>query len=147
MVLQDSFTLVQYQYGEAYAASAAKKLIFRLAMQDKARHIAYGLAHLKYVLLHRVDRRQELERYLDKGEALLVADDRDTATREAFAILLAGGKDKIQEGLKKYEEMRARQVQQYLDRLRWATIERQERLNPALRAYVQQPEQAAAPAG
>ncbi|MDZ4278355.1 MAG: hypothetical protein U1B78_04370, partial [Dehalococcoidia bacterium] len=75
MVLQDSFTLVQYQYGEAFARNPAEAMIFRLAMQDKARHIAYGIAHLRYVLLHRDDRRAELERYLDKGEAMLVADD------------------------------------------------------------------------
>ena len=137
MVLQDSFTIVQYQFCEKYAPSAAEKLLFRLAMQDKARHIAYGIAHLRYVLLHRHERRLELERYLDKGEALLVADDRDTATREAFALLFAGGKDKIADGLKTYEEMRRRQVQQYLERLRWATIERTDHLNPALRAYAQ----------
>ena len=137
MVLQDSFTIVQYQFCEKYAPSAAEKLLFRLAMQDKARHIAYGIAHLRYVLLHRHERRLELERYLDKGEALLVADDRDTARREAFALLFAGGKDKIADGLKTYEEMRRRQVQQYLERLRWATIERTDHLNPALRAYAQ----------
>ena len=73
--------------------------------------------------------------YFDKGEALLVADDKDTATREAFAILFAGGKDKIQDGLKKYEEMRTRQVRQYLDRLNWATMDRAEQLNPTLRPY------------
>lgn len=140
MVLQDSFTLTQYQVCEAYMPHAAEKLLFRLAMQDKARHVAYGIAHMKYVVLHRAERRQELERYLDKGEALLVADDRDSATREAFAILMAGGKNSIQEGLKKYQEMRRRQVEQYLDRLSWATIERRERLNPALRAYLPQEE-------
>jgi hypothetical protein len=140
MVLQDSFTLVQYQYGEAHAPHAAEKHLFRLAMQDKARHIAYGIAHLKYVLLHRQQRRAEIERYLDKGEALLVNDDKDTATREAFAILFAGGKDRITEGLAVYEEMRRRQVRQYLDRLRWATIDRAPRLFPALRAYVPNPE-------
>jgi hypothetical protein len=69
MVLQDSFTLVQHQYGEAYAPGPAEQMIHRMAMQDKARHIAYGIAHLKYVLLHRPERRAELERYLDKGEA------------------------------------------------------------------------------
>jgi hypothetical protein len=138
---------VEYQVGEAFAPQAAEQLLFRLAMQDKARHIAYGIAHLKYVLLHRPERRQELERYLDKGEALLVADDRDSATREAFAILMGGSKDNIYEGLKKYEEMRRRQVRQYLDRLRWATIEREQRLNPALRAYVQSSEEAGAQAG
>ena len=146
MVLQDSFTLTQYQYCERYAPSAAEKHMFRLAMQDKARHIAYGLAHLKYVLLHRPERREEMERYLDKGESLLVADDKDTATREAFAILFAGSQEKIQEGLQKYEEMRERQVRQYLARLRWATLEREETIFPALRKYVQgQDEAAAAP--
>jgi hypothetical protein len=144
MVLQDSFTLTQYQVCEAYAPLAAEKLLFRLAMQDKARHIAYGITHLKYVLLHRIDRRQELERYLDKAEALLVADDKDAATREAFAILMAGSKDNIADGLRLYEEMRRRQVQQYLERLTWATIDRRDRLNPALRAYLPQEEPAAA---
>ena len=135
MVLQDTFTLVQYQYGEAYARNPAEQLIFRLGIQDKARHVAFGIAHLKYVLLHRPDRREEMYRYLDKGESMLVADDRDTATREAFAILFAGGKDKIQQGLQTYEEMRKRQVSQYLERLSWATVDRAEQLFPALRIY------------
>jgi hypothetical protein len=146
MVLHDSFTLGQYQVCEAYMPHATEKLLFRLAMQDKARHIAYGIAHLKYVLLHRDDRRLELERYLDKGEAMLVMDDRDAATREAFAILMAGSKDKIQEGLQKYGDLRRRQVQQYLDRLSWATIDRGERLNPALRAYLPPAEESEQPA-
>ncbi len=146
MVLQDGFTLGQYEFCEAYMPHAAEKLLFRLAMQDKARHLAYGIAHLKYVLLHRPDRRLELERYLDKGEALLIMDDRDVATREAFAILFAGGKDNIQEGLKLYGQMRRRQVEQYLEWLDWATIDRRKRLNPALRAYLPAEEETA-PAG
>jgi hypothetical protein len=136
MVLQDSFTLAQYEFCEAYMPHAAEKLLFRLAMQDKARHLAYGIAHLKYVLLHRPDRRLELQRYLDKGEAALIMDDKDTATREAFAVLFAGGKDGIQDGLRQYDGMRRRQVEQYLDRLRWATLDRGKHLNPALRAYL-----------
>lgn len=140
MVLQDGFTLTQYEFCEKYAPTAAEKLLYRLAMQDKARHVAYGIAHLKYVLLHRQERRQELERYLDKGEALLVSDDRDTATREAFAILFAGGKDKIADGLQLYDAMRRRQVQQYLERLHWATIERADHLVPGLRPYAPGPD-------
>ncbi|MGB2694382.1 MAG: hypothetical protein WBD55_04245 [Dehalococcoidia bacterium] len=144
MILQDGFTLVQYEFGEKYAPTVAEQYIFRMGMQDKARHIAYGLAHLKYVLLNRPDRRQELERYLDKGEAMLCSDDRDTATREAFAILFAGSKDKIQAGLQIYEAMRRRQVQQYLERLEWATMDRADRLFPALRAYAEAPAAAGA---
>lgn len=137
MVLQDSFTLVQYQYGERYAHNPAEQLLYRLAVQDKARHVAYGMAHLKYTLLDRPERREEIYRYLDKGESLLVADDKDSATREAFAIIFGGGKDNITEGLKTYDQMRRRQVEQYLDRLKWATVDRTERLYPALRAYIE----------
>ncbi len=145
MVLQDSFTLTQYEFCEAYAPHAAEKHMFRLAMQDKARHVAYGIAHLKYVLLHKPERRRELERYLDKGETMLCWDDKDTATREAFALLFGGGKENIQEGLQRYDQMRGRQVQQYLDRLRWATLDRAAHLVPPLRPYVAQ--EAAATAG
>jgi hypothetical protein len=137
MLLQDGFTLGQYQYGERYAHNPAEQLLFRLAMQDKARHVAYGMAHLKYTLLDRPERRPEIYRYLDKGEAMLVADDKDSATREAFAIIFAGGKDKITDGLKIYDKMRRSQVQQYLARLKWATVDRAERLYPALRAYIE----------
>lgn len=136
MVLNDSLTLVQYQYGERYAHNPAEKLIFRLAMQDKARHIAYGIAHLKFLLLEKPERRLEIQRYLDKGESLLAADDRDTANREAWAIVFAGGKDRILDGLKIYRQMRRRHVEQYLARLKWATLDRSDRLNPALRVYL-----------
>jgi hypothetical protein len=140
MVLHDSFTLAQYEFCERYARNAAESLIYRLAMQDKARHIAYGIAHLKYVMLHKAERREEVDRYLEKGESMLLADDKDSATREAFAILFSGSKDKIESGLQTYESMRKRQVEQYLDRLKWATIDRAEHLSPGLRAYVDEPE-------
>jgi hypothetical protein len=137
MLLQDSFTLTQYQFCEAYAPHAAEKLLFRLAMQDKARHIAYANAHLKYVLLHKHDRRGEMERYLEKGEAMLCADDKDPTLAEAFAVFFAGGRARIASGMELYEKMRRRQVSQYLERLRWATIDRAETLFPALRTYAE----------
>lgn len=136
--LQDSLTLAQYIYGEKYAKNPAEKYIFAHAMQDKARHLAYGITHLKYVMMHRADRRDEIQRYLDKGEGMLLMDDKkDPSTREAFAIYFAGGKDDIQEGLRIYDEMRRTFVEQYLGRLKWATIERRDRLDPGLRKYIQ----------
>jgi len=138
MVLQDSLTLAQYQFGEKHAKNPAEKFVFAHAMQDKARHVAYGVTHLKYVLLHRADRREEMQRYLDKGEAMLLQDDRkDPATREAFAIYFAGSKEQIGAGLRVYEQMRRRHVEQYLARLKWATLDRSERLAAGLRAYIE----------
>jgi hypothetical protein len=138
MVLQDSLTLAQYEFGEKYAKNPAEKFIFAHAMEDKARHIAYGVTHMKYVLLHRTDRREELQRYLDKGEGMMLQDDKkDPATREAFAIYFGGGKDNIREGLHIYNQMRRRHVEQYLARLKWATLDRADRLAPGLRAYIE----------
>ncbi len=138
-VLQDSLTLAQYEYGEKYARNAAEKFIFARAMQDKARHIAYGITHLKYTLLHRTDRREEFHRYLDKGEGMLVMDDnKDAATREAFAIYFGGSREDIAGGLKLYSAMRRRGLQQYLTRLKWATLGRDDRMHPGLRAFIEQ---------
>jgi hypothetical protein len=134
-VLQDSLTLAQYEYGAKYAKNPAEQFIFTRAMQDKARHIAYGITHLKYALLNKPDRRDEVQRYLDKGEGMLLMDDaRDAATREAFAIYFAGGKAQIRDGLQIERAMRRRGLEQYLARLRWATLVRDERMHPGLRA-------------
>jgi hypothetical protein len=136
MVLHDGFTLTQLAFGETFAHNHAEKLIFRLAMQDKARHVAYGIGHLKHVLVNRPNRRQEIQRYLEKGEAALIADDRDTPTREALAILLGGGRERIGEGFRRLEDMRRRQVRDYLRRLEWATLEEHaEKLHPELGRY------------
>jgi hypothetical protein len=138
MVLHDSLTLAEYQFGEKYARNDAEKFIFARCLQDKARHVAYGITHLKYVLMHRIDRREELQRYLDKGEGMLVTDDaKDSATKAAFAIYFGGGKANVTEGLASYNAMRAQFVNQYLERLKWATLDRTERLNPGLKAFIE----------
>jgi hypothetical protein len=138
MALHDSITLGQYAFGARHAKNDAEHFIFSHSLQDKARHLAYAITHLKYVMMHRPERREEVQRYLDKGEGMLAQDDKkDPATREAFAIYFGGGKDKIGQGLEMYRQMRARSLQQYLGRLKWATIDRSDRLNPELRAYLE----------
>ena len=69
---------------------------------------------------------------------MLLQDDRkDKSTREAFAIYFAGGKDNIAEGLNVYDEMRRTALKQYLGRLKWATLDRSERLHRDLKAYLE----------
>ncbi|MDP9235794.1 MAG: hypothetical protein M3P30_00095 [Chloroflexota bacterium] len=137
-VLHDSLTLAQYAFGEKYARNPAEKFIFGRALQDKARIVDYGITHLKYVMMHRADRRDEVQRYLDKGEGMMLQDDKkDPATREAFAIYFGGGKDQIHEGMQVYNAMRKKHVEQYLARLKWATIERGDHLNRGLRVFLE----------
>ena len=137
-VLHDSLTLSQYAFGEKYAKNAAEKFIFGRALQDKARIVAYGITHLKYVMMQRADRRDEIQRYLDKGEGMMLQDDKkDPATREAFAIFFGGSKEKIGEGVQVYNAMRKHHVEQYLARLKWATIERDDRIASGLRTFLE----------
>jgi len=142
MVLHDGFTLAQLAHGEAFAHNGAEKLIFRLAMQDKARHVAYGIGHLKHVLIHRPNRRQEMQRYLEKGERALIVDDRDTPTREALAILLGGGKSESQlnEGYNRLLAVRRKQFNEYVHRLDVVGLgDRRERMHPRAQAFLDPP--------
>ncbi|MEX0750090.1 MAG: hypothetical protein WD359_04700 [Dehalococcoidia bacterium] len=135
MCLQDSLTLSEYAFCEMYAKNPAEQFIFGRCLQDKARHLNYAFSHLKYVLLHRPDRREELQRYFDKAEFSQETEDRkDNATRPAFAIYFGGGKDQSEAGLAAYRQMRAHFVRRYLERLKWATLDRAERMNSGLRA-------------
>ena len=52
-ILRGTLTLLIYRYGEAYARNWTDKLLFRHCMEDKARHMAYGMAHLKYAVEQR----------------------------------------------------------------------------------------------
>jgi len=137
MVVHDSFTLTEYAFAEKLARNPADKTIFGLAMQDKARHLAYGLSHLRYTLQQRPERRGEIERYIAKGEAALAADDEaDETTREAWAVALGGGRRQLDHGRELVDEMRRRQVQDYVARLKAATIDRSRKLNQQLKVYI-----------
>jgi hypothetical protein len=139
-VVSDSFLLGLYQAGEWFSHNAAEKFIFRRAIEDVSRHVAYGLSHLKYVLQQQPERRAEVHRYLNKGEMMMIhEDDSDSPRREALLILLGGGLSKAQLGVGacRLEGVRARQARDYLRRLEWAGLpERRNLMHPTLRRYL-----------
>jgi len=105
-----------------------------------SRHLAYGLAHLGYVLQQQPERRAEVHRYLNKGEMMMLQeDDSDAPRREALLILLGGGLSKAQLGVGacRLEGLRARQTRDYQRRLEWAGLpERRNLMHPTLRRYL-----------
>ncbi len=145
-VLSHSFLIGLYQVGEYVARNEAESLIFRLSMQDVARQIAYGVQHLKYFLLRRLDKREEVHSYLNKAEAIMAYDEeRDTPLREALIILLGGGvsKEQVRDGVRKLEYFKRRWVRDYVARLVAAGLpERRERLHPLLKKYLDEPVEA-----
>ena len=122
-IVNDSFVLSLYQMLAALAQNDAEVALFTLAAQDKARHLAYGVDHTRFLIEHQPERREEIRRYLIKGEEY-VAKDRasDTPMREALAIHLGGGVQQIGEGFRRLDAFRQRQLQAYLGRVEAAGI-------------------------
>ncbi|MBI1885757.1 MAG: hypothetical protein HYS09_05530 [Chloroflexi bacterium] len=142
-ILSNSFLMGLYQLGEYVAHSEAESNIFRLCIQDTARQLAFGLGHLKYFLIRKHDRREEVHTYFNKAEAVMVYDDEnDNVLREALIILLGGGliKEQILDGYRKLEYFKRRWVRDYLARLESAGLpERRERLHYSLKKYAEEP--------
>ena len=132
-LLNDSFVQSLYLLGAGLAQNEADSKLFSLAAQDKARHLAYGIEHLRYLLEHQPERRDEMHKYLQKGEEYLLKDDEEDAPmREALAILLGGGLRQIGQGFHRLKDFRRRQVLTYLGRLDSAGLDdHRERLWPA----------------
>ena len=89
--LRGVFTLTLYRHLERYAHNAAERYIYGHALADKARHVTYGIDHLKYAIAHGDDKRQVVATLFALGEGGLAQDLRDPALREALAIVFGGG--------------------------------------------------------
>lgn len=116
--------LTQFRMGELMAYNNAEKMIYRLCAQDEARHVAFGVMHLKYIGEAMPHRREEMHAYLDQGEIAFRGSNtsdqnpaRNALTLEALSILLGGGKDKVDEGFKTLMAVRRRQGVEYVQRI------------------------------
>jgi hypothetical protein len=148
-ILSASHLMGVFQIGAAVAHNQAEALIFRNCIQDVARQLAYGTQHLKYFLLKRDERRKEIHAFLNKAEAVFAyEDEKDTPFREALIVLLGGGieKEQLKTGMARLEYFNKRWVNDYAGRLASAGLDRRQRMQPALRKYIEEPEAAEAAA-
>jgi hypothetical protein len=138
-LMNDSFVLSLYELGAGLAQNEAESRLFSLAAQDKARHLAYGVEHTRFLLEHQPERREEIRRYLSKGEEYLAKDDvQDVPMREALAIHLGGGLEQIGQGFRRLRDFRRRQVLAYLDRVEAAGLkDHRASLWPELASYLE----------
>lgn len=114
--------LTMFRMGELFGQNEAEKTMYRLCAQDEARHVAFGVMHLRYLAATASERREEIECYLDEAENQLMAGQQNPAgtqaeTSEALAILLGGGKQNYDEGHNKLLVIRRRQLKEYMKRV------------------------------
>ena len=126
-LLFEGFVMSLYRDGESLAPTGVEKKIFQLCMQDEARHIAYGIRHLKYFLSRHPEREAEIHAILAAGEEAVFALAMEPQTIEPRAVLAGGGVDRMQEGLSHLASLHRKHVREYLHRLELTGLDRSTR--------------------
>ena len=128
-----------YRFGTHFATNPVDRKLFALCLQDKARHMAYGMAMLKStVAVKGVDFGISLRRILGSIEKDMAGELRDPVLWEAMAIIAGGSIAGMASGMEQVERLRSGYVRQYLTRLHYAGISKQEgALHPDLAALLQ----------
>ncbi len=121
-IMTEGPVLTIFRVGEMIAYNDAEKRMYRLAAQDESRHVAFGVMHMRYIGETQPKRREEIECYLDEGEDHLLygdhaAGEEGNTSTESMAILLGGGKDKFDEGMRMLMAINRRQMKEYIQRV------------------------------
>jgi len=127
-IFGEGFVLTLFRQGEFLAPTEVEKTIFRLCMQDEARHVAYGVKHLQYFLERHPEREAEIHSILDVGEQAIFTLTLEPQTSEPRAILAGGGLKNIELGMSRMAFIYAKQVKEYVRRLQVAGLDRESRL-------------------
>ena len=138
-IARGTLTLLLYRFGAHFASNPVDRKMFSLCLQDKARHMAYGMGMLKLtVAVKGVDFGVSLRRILGSIEKDMAGELRDTVLWEALAIIAGGSVHGMNEGMPAVERLRSDYVRQYAARLRYVGIDKQEpALHPDLAAVLQ----------
>jgi hypothetical protein len=88
-------------------------------MQDEARHVGYGMQHLKWVLDHFPEKREVIHRHLDEAENFVFGGGYATEVMEPFIILSGKGmkKENLEQGARITMAFQQKQTEEYFERL------------------------------
>lgn len=127
-LLGEGFVLDLFRMGELIAPGPVEKKIFRMAMQDEARHVAYGTMHIRYAIEHDPDIADEIQEALDAGEQVLLEFGTSPDLSTALALLLGGGAEHVEtKGFPLQAELMRKLLTSYLARCERAGIGRLDR--------------------
>ena len=138
-IARGTLTMLLYRFGAHFATNPVDRRIFSLCLQDKARHMAYGLGMLKLtVAVKGVDFGVSLRRILGSIEKDMAGELKDPVLWEAMAIIAGGSLRGMAEGKAAVDRLRSDYVRQYVKRLQYTGIDKRESaLHPDLAAVLQ----------
>lgn len=123
-LLAEGNILTLFRFSEFISPTSVDKKMFRLVMQDEARHVSYGLQHLKWIIDHTPERKEQLHLALDEAENMTL-NQFDSALFEAMIVCAGKGTkpDQIKKGVEIVGLLQIKQVEEYFHRLRRAGFE------------------------
>ena len=136
-VLGEGLVLDIFRGGEFLAKNKTEKEIYRLCMQDEARHVSYGTMHLKYFLEHNPNREQaiaDMHALAEVAEMGIPGFLTNPYIIEPLAVLMGDGVKGIDKGMEAVRLIWTRMREEYLNRCALAGFDR--------RAVTRIPEQA-----
>ena len=115
----EGMVLTLFRFSEYISPTEGDKKLFRLVMQDEARHVGYGMQHLKWVLDHFPEKRELIHHHLDEAENFVFGGGYATEVLEPFIILSGKGlkKENVQEGIRITNAFQLKQTDEYFERL------------------------------
>jgi len=111
--------LTMFRFSEYLSPTDVDKKIFRLVMQDEARHVGYGMQHFKWVLENFPEKREILHQHLDEAENISFAGGAATELTESFIVLAGGGlkPENIEKGIRITTQFQLKQMEEHFERL------------------------------
>jgi len=92
-LLLGSFVLAMYRALAVVSRARADRLLATLSMQDVARSVAYGVAHMRYHLVHQPGKAVALADYLDRSEHTVLGIAASPEFLEPLVVLAAGARE------------------------------------------------------
>ncbi len=129
-VLGEGLVLSIFRAGEFLSKTHVDKEIFRLCMQDEARHVSYGTLEFKAYLDAAADRERalaDMHRFADIGEQTILTALSEPALLESVAVLMGGSVAEIDEGMEGVGFLWSTIVEEYLQRCDRAGFSRRDR--------------------
>jgi len=130
-VLAEGFVLSLFRFSEFVSPTPVEKKMFQLVMQDEARHVSYGLQHLKYLVDNVPDCRPQVNRFLDEAE-LHLAGLFNPDQLESMIVLAGKGTDheSVMKGIAMVGAFQERQIEEYLHRAERAGLPERRQRSP-----------------
>ena len=117
-LLAEGNILTMFRFSEYISPTPVDKRMFQLVMQDEARHVSYGLQHLRWIIDNTPERKEQIHLALDEAEMFSIQQF-DASLMECMIVLAGKGTKpgQIKQGLEIVGDLQVKQIQEYFHRL------------------------------